>query len=141
VLKASKFLHDTSRPRTIRWREWAHQANFAFGATLPMLVNQLSEVCNPKDYWWGISWHNLLDFENMDKTDEQKVFLSFSKTQHSILHFLSENLDTHEKQIISTNILMPLWKYISSSNQNSGTKILSFFSFKHSSQDGLRGSG
>jgi len=73
-----------------------------------MLVNQLSEVCNPKDYWWGISWHNLLDFENMDKTDEQKVFLSFSKTQHSILHFLSENLDTHEKQIISTTILMPL---------------------------------
>jgi hypothetical protein len=35
-----------------------------------MLVNQLSEVYNPKDYWWGLSWHNLLDFENMDKADE-----------------------------------------------------------------------
>jgi hypothetical protein len=66
-----------------------------------MLANQLSEVCNPEKYWWGLEWHALFDFETMDKTEEQKLYLDFLKAQYSLLHVLAENFGTHEKQIIS----------------------------------------
>jgi hypothetical protein len=64
-----------------------------------MLANQLSEVCNPEDYWWGLT--HFVRLRDLDKVEEQKLYLDFSKAQYSILHVLSENFGTYEKQIIS----------------------------------------
>ena len=37
----------------------------------------------------------------MDKQQEQKLYVDFQKAQCSLLHVLSENFGTHEKQIIA----------------------------------------
>jgi hypothetical protein len=67
-----------------------------------MLANQISEKCSPEEYWWGLHWNpQLFDFDVMTKAEEQQLYLNFSKAQHSLLHVLSVNFGTHEKQIIA----------------------------------------
>jgi hypothetical protein len=106
ALKVANFSHDSSTPCSIRWREWAQQEKYAFGAAFPMLANQLSEVCNPEEYWWRFEWNPLFDFETMNNSEEQKLYLDYySKAQYSIRHVLAENFGTHEKQIFLTMIL------------------------------------
>jgi hypothetical protein len=43
----------------------------------------------------------ILDFDNMMQEEEQKLYFDFQKAQYSLLHVLSENFGTHEKQIIA----------------------------------------
>ena len=67
----------------------------------PLLANQTSESLDPSKYWWGLTWNALLDFDNFNQEQEQKLYVDFQKAQYSLLHVLSENFGTHEKQIIA----------------------------------------
>ena len=48
-------------------------------------------------HWWGLTWIPLLDLDNMNEEQEQKLYVDFHKAQYSLLHVLSENFSTHEK--------------------------------------------
>jgi hypothetical protein len=100
-LKVSKFDHSSTTPRATRWREWVVKLRYAFGSAYPLLANQTSEVLDPLNYWWGLTWSPLLDLDNMNQEQEQKLYVDFQKAQYSLLHVLSENFGTHEKQIIA----------------------------------------
>jgi hypothetical protein len=100
-LKVSKFDHSSTTPRATRWREWVVKLRYAFGSAFPLLANQTSEVLDPLNYWWGLTWSPLLDLDNMNQEQEQKLYVDFQKAQYSLLHVLSENFGTHEKQIIA----------------------------------------
>jgi hypothetical protein len=101
TLKVSKFDHSSTTPRAMRWREWVVKLRYSFGAAHPLLANQTSEVLDPLAYWWGVTWSPLLDFDNMTQEQEHKLYVDFQKAQYSLLHVLSENFGTHEKQIIA----------------------------------------
>jgi len=100
-LKVSKFDHSSTTPRATRWREWVNKLRYAFGSAYPLLVNQTSESLDPSKYWWGLTWIPLLDFENFNPEQEQKLYVDFQKSQYSLLHVLSENFGMHDKQIIA----------------------------------------
>ena len=80
-----------------------HELNvrYAFGSAYPLLANQTSEVLDPLDYWWALTWSPLLDLDIITQEQEQKLYVDFQKAQYSLLHVLSENFGTHEKQIIA----------------------------------------
>jgi hypothetical protein len=99
-LKVIKFSHKTCRSRAVRWREWVQQLKFSYGTTFPLLSSQMSEACNLQEHWWDLSWHAMYDFDNMSREEDQSFFVSLSKAQFSLLHVLSENFGTHEKQSI-----------------------------------------
>jgi len=101
TLKVSKFDHSSTTPRATPWREWVVKLRYAFGSAYPLLVNQTSEVLDPLDYWWGLTWSPLLDLDNITQEQEQKFYVDFQKAQYSLLHVLSENFGTHEKHIIA----------------------------------------
>ena len=101
ALKVRKFDHSCTTPRATRWREWVVKLRYAFGSAYPLLTNQTSEVLDPLKYWWGLTWSPLLDFDNFNQEQEQKLYVDFQKAQYSLLHVLSENFGTHEKQIIA----------------------------------------
>jgi len=101
ALKVSKFDHSSTTPRATRWREWVVKLRYAFGSAYPLLTNQTSEVLDPLKYWWGLTWSPLLDFDNFNQEQEQKLYVDFQKAQYSLLHVLSENFGTHDKQIIA----------------------------------------
>jgi hypothetical protein len=63
LLKVSKFDHSSTTPRATRWRECVVKLRYAFGSVYHLLVNQTSEVLDPLDYWWGLTWTPLLDLE------------------------------------------------------------------------------
>ena len=77
------------------------QAEVRFRVNYPLLANQTSEVLDPLEYWWGLTWSPLLDLNNLNQEQEQKLYVDFQKAQYSLLHVLSENFGTHEKQIIA----------------------------------------
>jgi len=56
---------------------------------------------DPSKYWWGLTWNPLLDFDNFNPEQEQKLYVDFQKDQYSLLHVLSENFSMHDKQIIA----------------------------------------
>jgi hypothetical protein len=99
--KVSKFDHSFTTPRATRWREWVVKLRYAFGSAYPLLANQTPEVLDPLNYWRGLTWSPLLDLDNMNQEQEQKLYIDFQKAQYSLLHVLSENFGTHEKQIIA----------------------------------------
>jgi hypothetical protein len=101
ALKVSKFDHSNSTPRATCWREWVVKLRYAFGSAYPLLANQTSEVLDPGQYWWGLTWNPLLDLDNTSSEQEQKLYVDFQKGQYSLLHVLSENFGTHEKHIIA----------------------------------------
>ena len=101
ALKVSKFDHSSTTPRATRWREWVVKLRYAFGSAFPLLANQTSESLDPSKYWWGLTWNALLDLDNLNQEQEQKLYVDFQKAQYSLLHVLSENFGTHEKQIIA----------------------------------------
>ena len=101
ALKVSKFDHSSTTPRATRWREWVVKLRYAFGSAYPLLANQTSEVLDPLKYWWGLTWNPLLDFDNFNPEQEQKLYVDFQKAQYSLLHVLSEKFGTLEKQIIA----------------------------------------
>ena len=74
---------------------------YAFGSAYPLLAGQTSEVLDPLKYAWGLTWSPLLDFDNFNQEQEQKLYVNFQKAQYSLLHVLSENFGTHEKQIVA----------------------------------------
>ena len=100
-LKVSKFDHSSTTPRATRWREWVVKLRYAFESAYPLIANQTSEVLDPLDYWWGLTWSPLLDLDNMNQEQEQKLYVDFHKAHYSLLHVLSKNFGTHEKQIIA----------------------------------------
>ena len=69
----------------------------------PLLSHQTSEVLGPSTYWWGLTWSPLLDFDNINQEQEQNLYVDFQKAQYSLLHVLSENFGTHDKQIIANH--------------------------------------
>ena len=95
------FDHSSTTPRATRWRKWVVKLRYAFGSAYPLLANQTSEALDPLDYWWGLTWSPLLDLDNITQEQEQKLYVDFQKAQYSLLHVLSENFGTHEKQIIA----------------------------------------
>ena len=56
---------------------------------------------DPSKYWWGLTWNALLDFDNFNQEQEQKLYVDFQKAQYSLLHVLSENFGMHDKHIIA----------------------------------------
>ena len=78
-----------------------NKLRYAFGSAYPLLANQTSESLDPSKYWWGLTWSPLLDFDNFNQEQEQKLYVGFQKAQYSLLHLLSENFGTHEKQIVA----------------------------------------
>jgi hypothetical protein len=74
---------------------------YAFGSAYPLLANQTSEVLDPLNYWWGLTWSPLLDLDKINPEQEQKFYVDFQKAQYSLLHVLSENFGMHEKPIIA----------------------------------------
>ena len=101
ALKVSKFDHSSTTPRATRWREWVVKLRYAFGSAFPLLANQTSESLDPSKYWWGLTWNALLDLDNLNQEQEQKLYVDFQKAQYSLLHVLSENFGMHNKQIIA----------------------------------------
>ena len=101
ALKVSKFDHSSTTPRAMRWRDWEVKLRYAFGSSFPLLANQTSESLDPSAYWWGLTWNAVLDIDNLTQEQEQKLYVDFQKAQYSLLHVLSENFGTHEKQIIA----------------------------------------
>jgi len=74
---------------------------------------------DPSKYWWGLTWNALLDFDNFNQEQEQKLYVDFQKAQYSLLHVLSENFGMHDKHIIADNtILFSLWKISRSSTRS-----------------------
>jgi len=100
-LKIDKFDHSTTTPRAQRWREWMFRLRSAFGSAHPLLANQMSDVLDHTQYWWGLTWSALLDIDNMSQEQEQKLYVDFQKAQYSLLHVMSDNFGSHEKQIIA----------------------------------------
>jgi len=88
ALKVSKFDHSSTTPGDTRWREWVVKLRYAFGSVYPFLANQTSEVLDPFQYWWGLTWSPLLDFDNFNQEQEQKLYVDFQKAQYSLLHVL-----------------------------------------------------
>ena len=86
ALKVSKFDHSSTTPRATRWREWVVKLRYAFGSAYPLLANQTSEVLDPLDYWWGLTWSPLLDLDNMNQEHEQKLYVDF-RTKDPIFPF------------------------------------------------------
>ena len=90
ALKVSNFDHSSTIPCATRWREWVVKLRYAFGSAYPLLVNQTSEVLDPLKYWWGLTWSPLLDFDNFNQEQEQKLYVDFQKGQYSLLHVCRE---------------------------------------------------
>ena len=57
---------------------------YAFGSAYPLLANQTSEVLDPLKYWCGLTWSPLLDFDNFNQEQEQKLYVDFQKAQYSL---------------------------------------------------------
>jgi len=93
----------------------------------PLLANQTSEVLDPLNYWWGLTWSPLLDFDNMTQEQEQKLYVDFQKAQYSLLHVLSENFCTHEKQIIADHDPVQLVKKLKNKYSETWNTKLEFF--------------
>jgi hypothetical protein len=126
-LKVSKFEHSSTTPRAPRWREWVVKLRYSFGSAHPLLANQTSEVLDPLNYWWGLTWSPLLDFDNMTQEQEQKLYVDFQKAQYSLLHVLSENFCTHEKQIIADHDPVQLVKKLKNKYSETWNTKLEFF--------------
>jgi len=58
---------------------------YAFGSAYPLLANQTSEVLDPLDYWWALTWSPLLDLDIITQEQEQKLYVDFQKVQYSVL--------------------------------------------------------
>jgi hypothetical protein len=138
ALKVSKFDHSSTTPRATSWREWEVQLRYVFGSAYPLLANQTSESLDPSKYWWGLSWNTLLDFDNFNQEQEQKLYVDFQKAQYSWLHVLSENFGMHDKQIIADHDLVQLVENSRLNTQSNGTVSSSSFP---TSQDGHRQNG
>jgi hypothetical protein len=124
-LKVSKFDHSSTTPRATRWREWVVKLRYSFGSAHPLLANQTSEALNPLDYWWGLTWSPLLDLDNINQ--EQKLYVDFQKAQYSLLHVLSENFGTHEKQIIADHDPVQLVEKLKNKYSDTWNINLEFF--------------
>ena len=81
ALKVSKFDHSSTTPRATRWREWVVKLRYAFGSAFPLLGNQTSESLDLSKYWWGLTWNALLDLDNLNQEQEQKLYVDFQKAQ------------------------------------------------------------
>ena len=102
ILTVTKFPHGQQEtPRAVRWRDWQRKLLFCFGSHFPMLARQTADPLDPSLPWWGLTW--LYDFDSMSAQDEQKVFSEFLKAQYSLLHILTENFYTQEKQLINNH--------------------------------------
>jgi hypothetical protein len=130
ALKVSKFDHSNSTPRATRWREWVVKLRYAFGSAYPLLANQTSEVLDPGQYWWGLTWNPLLDLDNISPEQEQKLYVDFQKGQYSLLHVLSENFGTHEKQIIADHDPVTLVEKLKHKYSDTWNATFEFFPYK-----------
>jgi len=130
ALKVSKFDHSNSTPRATRWREWVVKLRYAFGSAYPLLANQTSEDLDPGQYWWGLTWNPLLDLDNITPEQEQKLYVDFQKGQYSLLHVLSENFGTHEKQIIADHDPVTLVEKLKHKYSETWNATLEFFPYK-----------
>ena len=109
---------------------------YSFGSAHPLLANQLSEVLDPLDYWWGLNWSPLLDLDSMTQEQEQKLYVDFQKAQYSLLHVLSEKFGTLEKQSIADHDPVQLVESSRRSTPTLGSQSSSFFpTSQHSSMD------
>ena len=86
------------------------------------------------------TWHDLYDFDHMPRDQVQKILISASEAQFSLLNVLSENFGTHEKLIFADHDPAPLsWR------KNTSERILSTgmltSSFSHLSKARLPPSG
>jgi hypothetical protein len=127
ALKVSKFDHSSTTPRATRWREWVVKLRYAFGSSFPLLANQTSESLDPSTYWWGLTWNAVLDIDNLTQEQEQKLYVDFQKAQYSLLHVLSENFGTHEKQIIADHDPVQLVVKLTAKHMADWDEKLEFF--------------
>ena len=127
ALKVSKFDHSSTTPGDTRWREWVVKLRYAFGSVYPFLANQTSEVLDPFQYWWGLTWSPLLDFDNFNQEQEQKLCVDFQKAQYPLLHVLSENFGTNEKQIIADHDPVQLVEKLKAKYKVNWDRELEFF--------------
>ena len=127
VLKVSKFDHSSTTPRALRWKDWDVKLRYAFGSSFPLLANQTSESLDPSAYWWGLTWNAVLDIDNLTQEQEQKLYVDFQKAQYSLLHVLSENFGTHEKQIIADHDPVQLVEKLTAKHTADWDKKLEFF--------------
>ena len=127
ALKVGKFDHSSTTSRATRWQEWVVKLRYAFGSAIPLLANQTSESLDPSKYWWGLTWNALLDLDNLNQEQEQKLYVDFQKAQYSLLHVLSENFGTHEKQIIADHDPVQLVENSRLNTQSNGTVSSSSF--------------
>ena len=95
-----------------------------------LLSSQMSEACNLQENWWDLSWHAMYDFDNMSREEDQSFFVSFSKAQFSLLHVLSENFGTHEKQSIGDHDLAVLVEKYQREYSEQWDAKFGFFPFK-----------
>ena len=84
ALKVSKFDHSSMTPRAMHWQEWVVKLRYAFGSAFPLLANQTSESLDPSTYWWGLTWNAVLDIDNLNQEQEQKLYVDFQKAQYSL---------------------------------------------------------
>ena len=127
ALKVSKFDHSSTTPRAMRWKDWDVQLRYAFGSSFPLLANQTSESLDPSSHWWGLTWNAVLDIDNLTQEQEQKLYVDFQKAQYSLLHVLSENFGTHEKQIIADHDPVQLVEKLTAKHTADWDKKLEFF--------------
>ena len=127
ALKVSKFDHSSTTPRALRWKDWDVKLRYAFGSSFPLLANQTSESLDPSAYWWGLTWNAVLDIDNLTQEQEQKLYVDFQKAQYSLLHVLSENFGTHEKQIIADHDPVQLVVKLTAKHTADWDKKLEFF--------------
>ena len=72
----------------------------------------------------------MYDFDNMSREEDQSFFVSFSKAQFSLLHVLSENFGTHEKQSIGDHDLAVLVEKYQREYSEQWDAKFGFFPFK-----------
>jgi hypothetical protein len=102
ALKVSKFDHSSTTPRATRWREWVVKLRYAFGSAYPLLAGQTSKVLDPLKYWWGLTWNPLLDFDNFNQEQEQKLYaLTFKRPNTRCCMYCLRILARMKKQIIA----------------------------------------
>ena len=75
------------------------QVEVRFRVSLSSLSQSNLRVLGP--FQVLVTWSPLLDFENFNTEQEQKLYVDFQKAQYFLLHVLSENFGMHDKQIIA----------------------------------------
>ena len=76
------------------------------------------------------TWHDLYDFDHMPRDQVQKILISASGAQFSLLNVLSENFGTHEKLIFADHDPAVLEEKYKRKNSEHWDANLKFFPLK-----------